>query len=70
MGEGGLRAAHGGGRRWVLGTLVFNTSWGQRAEMEFGVMNPDKNERGGGYRGAHRLSGELMNISSLGAGRS
>lgn len=36
--------------------------------MEFGVMNPDKNERGRGSRGAHRLSGELMNISSLGMG--
>lgn len=38
--------------------------------MEFGVMNPDKNEGGGGNRGAHRLSGELMDISSLGTGRS
>lgn len=31
--------------------------------MEFGVMNPDKKGCGGGNRGTHRLSGELMNTS-------
>lgn len=30
--------------------------------MEFGVVNLDKNECGGGNRGIYRLFGELMNI--------
>lgn len=43
--------------------LAVNTSWGHGAEIDSGVMNPDKKECGGGNRGAHRLSGELMNTS-------
>lgn len=43
--------------------LVVNTSRGHGAEMEFGVMNPDKNKCRGGNKGTHRLSGELMNTS-------
>lgn len=65
MGQYGMGVGGGGKeeRDRFCKLLVVNTSWGHGAEMEFGVVNPDKNECGGGNRGTHRLSGELMNTS-------